>query len=60
MAVKDMNDKRQAEFHTFGTRAMFLCRRAIPDIEPSVSYLSTTTRSPNESDLNVLLKTMGF
>ena len=41
-------------------KAMFLSKRARPDILPMVSFLSTRTAEPDESDWNKLLKMMGF
>ena len=41
-------------------KVMFLCKRARPDIEPAVSYLSTRTSKPNESDWLKLLRMMSF
>ena len=59
-SVKKLDEKRQAIFHTFVMKSMFLCKRGRPDIEPAISYLSTRTRKANESDWLKLLRKMGF
>jgi hypothetical protein len=41
-------------------KAMFLCKRARPDINPAIGFLSSRVKEPNEGDWNKLLKTMGF
>ena len=58
--VKNLDEKRKAIFHTFVMKAMFLCKRARPDIEPAVSFLSTRTTKPDESDWLKLLRMMSF
>ena len=41
-------------------KLIFLCKRARPDIEPGVSFLSTRTTKPDESDWLKLLKVLEF
>ena len=57
---KLLDEERKSTFHTFVMKAMFLCKRARPDIEPAVSFLATRTASPNEDDWNKLLKVLSF
>ncbi len=57
---KNLDDERRAVFHTFVMKAMFLCKRARPDINPAIGFLSSRVKVPNEGDWNKLLKTMGF
>ena len=59
-SAKKLEEERKAEFHTFVMKAMFLCKRARPDIQPGVCFLSTRTAEPDESDWNKLIKMMGF
>ena len=59
-SVKKLDETRKATFHTFVMKAMFLCKRARPDIEPAISFLSTRTRKPDESDWLKLLRMLGF
>ena len=57
---KHLDDERRAIFHTFVMKAMFLCKRARPDINPVIGFLSSRVKEPNEGDWNKLQKTMGF
>ena len=59
-AAKHLDTERKSIFHTFVMKAMFLCKRSRPDIEPAVSYLSTRTSKPDESDWLKLLRMMSF
>ena len=59
-SAEKLDEERKSEFHTFVMKAMFLCKRARPDILPAVCFLSTRTSEPDESDWNKLLKMMGF
>ena len=59
-SAKKLDEVKKANFHTFVMKNMFLCKRARPDIEPGVSFLSTRTNDSDESDWIKLLKLMGF
>ena len=59
-SAKHLDTERKSIFHTFVMKAMFLCKRSRPDIEPAVSYLSTRTNKPNDSDWLKLLRMMSF
>ena len=41
-------------------KAMFLCKRARPDINMAIGFLSSRVKEPNENDCNKLLCVMGF
>ena len=41
-------------------KAIFLCKRARPEIEPVVSFLSTRTTKSDENDQGKLVRTLGF
>ena len=41
-------------------KSTFLCKRARPDVEPAVIFLSIRTNIPDESDWIKLLKMMEF
>jgi hypothetical protein len=56
---KDLDTKRAEEFHTFVAKGLFACKRARPDIHPTIAVLCTRVKKPNEDDwrkLNRLLK----
>jgi hypothetical protein len=58
--AKKIEETRRGTFHTFVMKAMFLCKRARPDIEPAIAFLSSRVKEPNEGDWNKLLRVMGF
>jgi hypothetical protein len=48
--------KEQAEdFHTCIAKGLFLCKRARPDIHPTIAVLCTRVKQPNESDWQKLI-----
>ena len=54
-------DRHKAEiFHTTVTKALFLCKRARPDIQPTVAFLCTRVKSPNQGDWGKLLRMMRY
>ena len=58
--TKKLDEKRKSIFHTFVMKLMFLCKRARPNVEPGISFLSTRTTKPDESDWVKLLRVLGF
>ena len=58
--TQKLDDKKKAIFHTFVMKTMFLCKRARPDIEPAVSYLSTRTSKPDKSDWIKMVRMLSF
>jgi hypothetical protein len=56
---KDLEKQRAEEYHTFVAKGLFACKRARPDIHPTIAVLCTRVKKPNEDDwkkLNRLLK----
>jgi len=52
---------KEAEiFHTFVAKALFLCKRARPDIQLAVATLCTRVKDPNQDDWRKLLRLMVF
>jgi hypothetical protein len=45
---KRLDDKRQETFHSFGMKAMLLCKRARSDVQPAISFLASHVQEPNE------------
>ena len=41
-------------------KGLFLCKRARPDIQPTIAVLSTRVKSPNESDWRKLVRMMEY
>jgi hypothetical protein len=57
---KLLNDEKRMLFHTFTMKAMFLCKRARPDINPAIGFFAGRVKTPNEGDWTKLLKVMGY
>jgi hypothetical protein len=57
---KKLEEERRAIFHNFIMKAMFLCKRARPGVNPAIGFLSSRVREPSEGDWNKLLKVLGF
>jgi hypothetical protein len=57
---KKLEEERRSIFHTYVMKAMFLCKRARPDIDPSVIFLSSRVNNANEDDWKKLLRALGF
>ena len=52
--------RKKAIYHTYVMKAIFLCKRARPNVEPAVNFLSTRTIKPDENDWGKLARTLGF
>ena len=57
---KKLEEERREVFHHFVMKAMFLCKRGQPDINPGISFLTTRFKDTNENDWNKLTKLLGF
>jgi hypothetical protein len=54
-----LDEQRSEEYHTFVAKGLFACKRARPDIHPTIAVLCTRVKKPNKDDwrkLNRLLK----
>jgi len=51
---KDLDVSRKEMYHTYVAKAMFMSKRARPDIHQVVAFLSTRVKQPNESDWSKL------
>ena len=47
-------------FHTFIAKSLYLCKRARPDIQPTVAVLATRVQKPNSQDWQKLLRLMKY
>jgi len=47
-------------FYTFVMKAMFLCKRGRPDIQPGIPFLVTRVRGPTEQDWAKLTRLLSF
>ena len=55
-----VDPKRAELFHTYVMKAMYLCKRARPDIEPSIAILCTRVKDPNEDDWRKFMQMMKY
>lgn len=54
-----LDKKKKEDFHTMVAKALFLCKRARPDLQPTVPFLCTRVQTPDKDDwkkLNRMLK----
>jgi hypothetical protein len=47
---KKLNEERADAYHTMVAKALFLCKRVGPDIQPTIAVLCTQVKGPNEAD----------
>jgi hypothetical protein len=55
-----LDKARAEEFHTTVAKGLFLCKRARPDIQPSIAVLCTRVKEPNENDWRKLIHLLEF
>ena len=57
---KYLNTEQRELFHRTIARALFLCKRGRPDVQPIVSVLCTRVKKPTGKDMNKLVRMMRF
>ena len=55
-----LDAKRAEIFHTFVAKGLFLCKRARPDIQQTISVLCTRVKDPNQADWMKLIRMMKY
>jgi hypothetical protein len=55
-----LEEERRKVFHTYVMKSMFLCKRARPDIDQGITFLSSRVKEANEGDWTKLLQVLGF
>ena len=58
--VNKLNEDKKQDFHTIVAKALFLCKRARPDIMTAVAFLSTRVRDPDEDDWKKLMRMLYY
>jgi hypothetical protein len=58
--AKKLEEERRSIFHTYVRKAMFLCKRAQPDIDQAIAFLSSRVKDANEGYWNTLLRVLSF
>ena len=57
---RKLSKENREIFHTFVAKALFLCKRARPDIQPAIAFLTTRVKAPDEQDWFKLNKMMCY
>ena len=55
-----LSEEKAKTFYTFVMKGMFVCKRARPEIQPAIAFLSTRVRAPFLQDWGKLIKLMSF
>jgi hypothetical protein len=55
-----LDEKKAQFFHTYVVKTLFLCKRARPDLQTAVTFLSTRIKSCNEDDYKKLIRMLQF
>ena len=59
-AAKKLSDKERQHFHTFVAKALYVCKRARPDILPTVTYSCSRVKEPDVVDKAKLHRMMTY
>ena len=57
---KKLNREQSEMFHHNVAKLLFLCKRARPDIQTAVAFLTTRVRAPDEDDYKKLARVMKY
>jgi hypothetical protein len=57
---KKLNEERADAYHTMVAKALFLCKRARRDIQPTIAMLCTRVKGPNEASWAKLVRLMKY
>lgn len=57
---KALDEQHASRFHHMVAKALFLCKRARPDIQLTVGFLSTRVRAPTEEDWRKLKRLVQY
>ena len=52
---KPLNQNKKKAFHTTVAKGLFLCKRARPDIQPTIAWLCSRVKDPDEFKWNKLV-----
>jgi Reverse transcriptase (RNA-dependent DNA polymerase) len=55
-----LNDKKKEFFHHIVAKLLFLCKRARPDLQTTVAFLTTRVKAPDHDDWNKLRRCMRY
>ena len=57
---RKLNKEDAKAFHTMVAKGLFVCKRARPNIQPTIALLCMQTKEPNVSDWNKLIRMMKY
>ena len=57
---EQLNRKMSEDFHTFVAKSLFLCKRARPEIQTAVAFLTTRVKGPDRDDWKKLQHLMSY
>jgi hypothetical protein len=57
---KKLNKTMAEDFHTFVAKGLFVCKRARPDIQTAIVFLTTRVTNPDEDDWKKLIRLMSY
>ena len=55
-----LNEEQSIMFHHYVAKLLFLCKRACPDIQTAVAFLSTLVKEPDIHDYKKLARAMRY
>ena len=58
--VEKLSEQKAQWFHHFTAKALYVCKRARPDIQPTVAFLTTRVKQPDEDDWKKLQRLMAY
>ena len=58
--AEKIDKKRADDFHTTVAKGLFLCKRARPDLQPTIPFLCTRVAEPDEDDWKKLLHMLKY
>ena len=58
--AKQLDQKKKECFYTWVAKGLFLCKRARPDLQTAVAFLTTRVRSPDEDDWKKLKRMVQY
>ena len=57
---KLLSEEKKQSFHTFTAKGLFVCKRARPDIQTAIAFLSTRVQQPDQDDWKKLQRMMQY
>jgi len=60
MKAEKLQDEVKENFHTTVAKGLFLCKRARPDLQPTIPFLCTRVKEPDVDDWKKLLRMLKY